>query len=438
MKKDSYVCGSCGYVTGKWMGFCPQCRTADSLGLRSAGAAGGQLGTVTLEIARATARSTSRVSTGSAELDRVLGGGVVPGSVILLGGDPGIGKSTLMLQAAACMGRNRRVAYITGEESVTQVADRAVRVGVDSMGLELAAERDADAVAGSVGSGEYAVAVIDSIQTMACSDLATGTGGASQLREAAARIISAAKRSSTAVFLIGHVTKDGSIAGPRQVEHMVDAVLHLEGEAASGLRYLRGVKNRFGSVDRVGIFAMDEDGMRDVSDPSELLSARERSSPGSILFPALHGRRALMLEVQALVAPSSVANPRRSVRGVENARVHQIIAVLERHVGFPFHDREVFVSVVGGLRITDPAIDLPVALALASSHSGRPLPRFVAFGEVGLTGEIRSARRGEARLEETVRIGDVDIASAENFATIGEVIAAARLQPPSTVVALRS
>jgi DNA repair protein RadA/Sms len=438
VKKDVYVCGSCSYETGKWMGFCPQCRTADSLSLTSGSAAGSGLNTVSLEAARSDAQSTRRIATGLGELDRVLGEGVVPGSVTLLGGDPGIGKSTLMLQAAATLGASHAIAYITGEESVAQVADRAVRVGADGGGLVLAAERDADVVAASVRSGKFAVAVIDSIQTMNCADLDSGTGGVSQLRESSARIIAAAKHSGTAVFLVGHVTKDGSIAGPRQVEHMVDVVLHLEGEAVSGLRYLRGVKNRFGSVDRVGIFAMDEDGMRDVADPTALLAGENRNSPGSVLFPAIHGRRALLLEVQALVAPSPVTNPRRSIRGIENARVHQIIAVLERHVGFRFHDREVFVSVVGGLRISDPAVDLPVALALASSHSGRAVSRLVAFGEVGLTGEIRPAQRTEARLEEARRLGDVDIASTGAFATIADAIAAAGLQPAGTVVPLRA
>lgn len=434
---DKFRCTACGYQTGKWMGFCPQCRTSDSLQAVGAGPTADALAAVPIAKARSEASTRGRIVTGLQELDRVLGDGVVAGSVTLLGGDPGIGKSTLMLQAAASLGRARPVAYITGEESVDQVADRAVRVGADATHLSLAAERDADVVAAAIASGSYDVVVIDSIQTMSCPDLDTSTGGVGQLRESSARIIAAAKRSGTAVVLVGHVTKDGSIAGPRQVEHMVDVVLHLEGEHASGLRHLRGIKNRYGSVDRVGIFAMDEDGMHDVADPSELLGGNRRS-PGSVLFPAIHGRRALTLEVQALVAPSPVPSPRRSIRGIENARVHQIIAVLERHVGHRFHDREVFVSVVGGFRITDPAIDLPVALALASSYAGHAIPQVVAFGEVGLTGEIRPAQRTSARSEETARLGDVDVMSAERFATIAEAVAAAGCAPGSSVVPLRS
>ena len=417
------------------MGFCPQCRETDALVASPSGRAV-SLAAISLDQARSAANAAPRISTGVSEFDRVLGGGVIPGAVILLGGDPGIGKSTLLLQTAAALGRSRRIAYITGEESVAQIADRAIRVGADAEGLVIAYERDADVVADSVRSGDFAVVIIDSIQTVSCRDLDGGVGGVSQLREASARIVAAAKDSGVAVFLIGHVTKDGSLAGPRQVEHMVDVVLHLEGDDTSGLRYLRGVKNRFGSVDRVGIFEMDEHGMMPVSDPIALLGATRQSAPGSVMFPAVHGRRALMLEVQALVAPSNIANPRRSIRGIENARVHQVIAVLERHVGYRFHDREVFVSVLGGLRITDPAIDLPVAMALASSHSGRPLPHLVAFGEVGLTGEIRVAHRTEARLEEAVRLGDIDLAHSARFGTIGEAMVAAGLQPGADVIAL--
>ena len=437
-KRHTFRCASCGYVTGKWMGFCPQCRTPDSL-QQVAASGRGELAAVTLGAAREVASENRRIATGVGELDRVLGGGLVPGSVILLGGDPGIGKSTLMLQAAASCSQGRRVAYVSGEESVGQVTARAGRVVEDARDLVLAAERDADVVTGAIADGGFAVVVIDSIQTMSCRDVDATTGGVGQLRESAARLIAAAKASSTAVVLVGHVTKDGSIAGPRQVEHMVDVVLHLEGDPVSGVRYLRGIKNRFGSVDLVGIFTMDERGMHDVADPTVLFASEGSTAPGSVLFPAIHGRRALLVEVQALVAPTSGAGaPRRSVRGIEHARLHQLIAVLERHVGLRFADRDVFVSVAGGLRTKDPAVDLPVALALAGSHAGRSLPGCVAFGEVGLTGGIRPAQRTEARHQEASRLGDATIMEAATAATIGDAIAAVGLHPEAGVVALRS
>jgi DNA repair protein RadA/Sms len=437
-KRDTFTCASCGYMTGKWMGFCPQCRASDSL-QRTGTTRRRELAAVALDEARALASEHRRIATGVDELDRVLGDGLVPGSVTLLGGDPGIGKSTLMLQAAARCSRSRRVAYVSGEESVGQVAARAGRVVDGARDLVLAAERDADGVAAALADGGFAVVVIDSIQTMSCPDVDATTGGAGQLREAAARIIAAAKTTSTAVVLVGHVTKDGSIAGPRQLEHMVDVVLQLEGDPVAGLRYLRSIKNRFGSVDLVGIFTMDEQGLHGVADPTALFSTDGSASPGSVLFPAIHGRRALLVEVQALVAPTSGAGaPRRSVRGIEHARVHQLIAVLERHVGIRFADRDVFVSVAGGLRTSDPAVDLPVALALAGSHAARSLPGCVAFGEVGLTGGVRPAQRIEARYQEAARLGDATIVEATTAGTIGEAIAAVGLLPDAGVVPLRS
>ncbi len=435
--RATFSCTSCGYTTGKWMGFCPQCRTTGSLS-HITGPRLTVLETVALAEARTRAAGNRRLATGLAELDRVLGGGLVPGSVTLLGGDPGIGKSTLMLQAAASCSARHPVAYVSGEESVAQVAARAERVVDDARDLVLAAERDADVVAGAVADGGFAVVVIDSIQTMSCADVDATTGGVGQLREAAARIIAAAKTSSTAVVLVGHVTKDGSIAGPRQVEHMVDVVLHLEGEPVTGLRHVRGLKNRFGSVDLVGIFTMDEQGMHDVVDPTALLGGERRSVPGSVLFPTIHGRRALMVEVQALMAPATGNGaPRRSVRGIETARLHQLLAVLERHGGHRFADSDVFVSISGGLRTTDPAVDLPVALALAGSRTGTPLSSCVAFGEVGLTGEIRPAQRIEARRAETARLAASVTVDASRAGTIAEALALVGLQPDAPVVSLR-
>lgn len=436
-RKTEYTCGSCGYVTGKWMGFCPQCRQADSLVESRPSVGAATLSAVTLPEARSAAESAPRLVTGMGEIDRVLGGGAVPGGVVLVGGDPGIGKSTLLLQMAASLSAHRGVVYVTGEESVAQVADRAIRLGVDAPGLVIAAERDVDTVAAAIRKGEHAAFVIDSIQTMTCDDVDGGAGGVSQLREASARLIAAAKDSGVAVFLVGHVTKDGALAGPRQVEHMVDVVLHLDGDDSSGFRCLRGVKNRYGSIDRLGVFEMAETGMVPVTEPTALLGATRRGAPGSVMFPAVHGRRALLLEVQALVAPSAATNPRRSVRGLETARVHQVVAVLERHCGLRFGDRDVFVSVVGGLRVSDPAIDLPVAMALVSSLTEVPVPDVVAFGEVGLTGEIRPGLRTDARIEEAARLGGVTAVHAGVAGTIAEALTEVGLARSGEVVRLR-
>lgn len=344
--------------------------------------------------------------TGLVEIDRVLGGGVVPGAVILVGGEPGIGKSTLLLQVAdriaATIGP---VLVATAEESTHQVQMRSRRVGIRSADVLIAAVHDVDAIIALAGQQQAAVVVVDSIQTVSTLDIPGSAGGVSQVRDSASRLISFAKTSGIPVVLVGHVTKDGSIAGPRTLEHMVDVVLYLEGEADAELRFVRSIKNRYGSVNEVGVFEMTPEGLVEVRDPSgRLVGKRDESAAGSVLFPALEGKRPMVVELQALVVETGASIPRRSVNGLPSARVHQILGVLSRHAGLPLGTKEVYVAVMGGIKITEPAVDLPVALAVASALTGVPLRRIAAWGELGLTGDVRSVPRPAVRMDEIERI----------------------------------
>jgi DNA repair protein RadA/Sms len=349
---------------------------------------------------------TDRSAVGIGELDRVLGGGLVPGSTVLVGGEPGVGKSTLLLQTADTMaGASGVVLIATAEESVHQVQMRARRVGVRSDGVSIASVNDVDDIIDVARRLDPAAVVVDSIQTISASDVAGTAGGTTQVRESAARLINFAKQSGTPVFLVGHVTKDGSIAGPRTLEHMVDTVLYLEGEVDRDLRFLRGIKNRFGSVNEVGVFEMTQTGLVEVSDPSGLLlEHRDETASGSILFPALEGRRPLVVEIQALVVRSEAPQPRRAVTGLVPARVHQILGVLERHLVLPLRQYDVYVSVMGGIRITEPAADLPAALAIASAYTDVSLGRTAAWGELGLTGDVRPVPGSTVRRSEVERV----------------------------------
>lgn len=353
---------------------------------------------------------------GMGEVDRVLGGGLVAGAAILLGGEPGVGKSTLLLQVAGAVARSGgRVVVASAEESAGQVAIRARRLGIAEPDVMLVADADVDAIVAAAEEAKPDLLVVDSIQTVGVAELAGAAGGVAQVRESAARLVHAAKQTGTPVVLIGHVTKDGSLAGPKNLEHAVDVVLELEGDQERGLRVLRCMKNRFGATHQVGLFEMGEEGMREVPDPSGLLLGRWRGGvPGSVAFPAIDGRRALLVEVQALVARSATPQPRRSVRGLETARIHQVLAVLERHGGLGFAGHDVYVSVVGGLRVRDPGADLPVALALASSLLHVPIPPAAAWGEVGLTGEVRAVAHAERREAEADRLGLKTIAPTGN------------------------
>jgi DNA repair protein RadA/Sms len=347
-----------------------------------------------------------RLTTGTEEFDRVFGGGLVPGSVALLGGEPGVGKSTLVLEVGAALASlGTSVLIATGEESQNQVGLRARRIDAVADGLSVVTESDVDRLAAMIDSGTWPVVVVDSIQTV--TDAAGGVAGTTTLvRDAAARLIAAAKTSGVVVLLIGHVTKDGAIAGPKSLEHMVDVVLALDGDTHRNLRFLRGTKNRFGSVHEIGVFEMTDHGLDPVADPSALLAGtRQTPVAGSVLFPALEGRRSLLVEIQALVVPTTAAQPRRSVKGLAASRVHQVLASIDRHVGISVGRREVYVSVMGGISIGEPAADLPMALAIASALSEIPLGSVAAWGEVALTGEVRSVSQAERRRSESRRLG---------------------------------
>jgi DNA repair protein RadA/Sms len=383
------------------MGFCPQCRTegalVESIAPRAAAAQSRALTDIPVG-------DKPRTPTGIVEIDRVLGGGLVRGSVVLVGGEPGVGKSTLLLQMAARVAASGPVLLASAEESITQVALRAERLGLDAAGLRIVADGRVEAILSACVEEEPSLLIVDSIQTVTVANVDGSAGGVVQVRESAARFIEYAKQSGTVVALVGHVTKDGSIAGPKTLEHMVDVVMYLEGESDAGLRLLRSLKNRYGSINQVGVFTMGDAGMTEVPDPSGVLVEAHRSgASGTVLFPMVEGRRAMLCEVQALVVPTVLPQPRRSVKGLDSARVHQLLAILERHVHLATGKSDVHVNVVGGVRLRDPAVDLAVALAIASSVLDRPLPLAAAWGEIGLTGEIRAASHSERRLEEASR-----------------------------------
>ena len=348
-----------------------------------------------------------RIPTGWNEVDRVLGGGLVRGSAVLLGGEPGVGKSTLLLQMAGGLGSSGlHVVIASAEESAHQVAMRAERTGVSAAGIDLVSDDDVDAVVALAQERSPDVLIVDSIQTVGVTEIPSAPGGVAQVRESAARLIRLAKTTGTVVVLVGHVTKEGGLAGPKILEHMVDVVLYMEGDPDRGLRVLRSNKNRFGATHVSGMFDMQGDGLVEVADPSKLfLDGWETKVPGTIVYPAVEGRRSVLVEIQALVAPSNQAQPRRSVRGLDSARVNQVLAVLDRHAGIEMGDREVYVNVVGGWRLDEPGCDLAVALALASSAANQPLGRLAAWGEVGLAGEVRSVPFEARRVEELERMG---------------------------------
>jgi DNA repair protein RadA/Sms len=417
--RTAYVCAECGAEHNKWQGQCAECGVWNTLAefvVQPAKSAavnprGGYAGAVNAakvtKLATVAAEADQRSATGIAELDRVLGGGLVTGSVVLIGGDPGIGKSTLLLQMLGAIGQRVRGLYVTGEESVAQVASRGQRLGIALDGLEALAETSIERILGEAANSKPDVLIIDSIQTIWTETLTAAPGSVSQVRESAARLVRFAKESGTSVFLVGHVTKEGGIAGPRVLEHMVDAVLYFEGEAGSRFRILRAFKNRFGAVNELGVFAMSDRGLREVPNPSAIfLSAHSGPTSGSAVMVTREGTRPLLVEVQALVDQSSLGNPRRVALGLEQNRLAMLLAVLHRHGGAAVYDQDVFVNIVGGIRVQETAADLPVLLAVLSSFRDRPLPeKTVVFGEVGLSGEIRPVPNGEERLKEAATHG---------------------------------
>ena len=353
------------------------------------------------------AQEMPRLPTGVGEFDRVLGGGLVAGAVVLIGGDPGIGKSTLLLQALAAMSQNARVLYVTGEESAQQVALRAKRLDLSSSEVDLLPEIRLEVIESQLTTRAPAVAVIDSIQTVYSGALSSAPGSVSQVRECAAQLTRLAKQTGVPMVLIGHVTKDGALAGPRVLEHMVDTVLYFEGDTHSSFRLIRAFKNRFGAVNELGVFAMTDRGLKGVANPSALfLSQHQQQVSGSCVMATQEGSRPLLVEIQALVDAAHVPNPRRLALGLEGHRLAMLLAVLHRHAGVATADQDVFVNAVGGVRIAEPAADLPILLAILSSLRDKPLPvGLIAFGEVGLAGEVRPAPRGQERLKEAAKLG---------------------------------
>jgi DNA repair protein RadA/Sms len=407
------------------MGFCPQCRGDGPL-LETGGRTTAAAPARTVPLDEAVTAVVARRPVGMPEVDRVLGGGLVAGAAVLLGGEPGVGKSTLVLHIAAGLARNGGTTLIAGaEESPDQVALRAKRLGIGGSTLHLCGDRDVDAIVAAAEAARPDLLVVDSVQAITAAEVGGTAGGVAQVGEVAARLVHFAKDRGTAVILIGHVTKDGLIAGPKLLEHAVDVVLSLEGDPERGLRMLRCLKNRFGAAHQTGLFEMGEAGLAEVADPGGLLAGERGAAPGSIVFPAMHGRRPLLVEIQALVAGARHGQARRSVKGLEAARLHQVLAVLERHAGLRLSGLDVYVGVAGGLRLQDPGADLPMALAVVSSMLDRPLGAVAAWGEVGLTGEVRPVVHGERRAAEARRLGLAPLAGPAGGERLAAVLARA-------------
>jgi len=407
-----YSCTECGGQSPKWQGQCPHCNAWNTLVETVQESAPSRFTAVskTSSIRRlgdVEAADFPRYPTGIAEFDRVLGGGLVEGGVVLIGGDPGIGKSTLLLQALCLMSGSMRVLYVSGEESAQQIALRARRLQLDAGSVEILAEIQLDRIQNALLANDPKIAVVDSIQTLYSDALASAPGSVAQVRECAAQLTRLAKQSGITVILVGHVTKEGAIAGPRVLEHIVDTVLYFEGDTHSSFRLVRAFKNRFGAVNEIGVFAMTERGLREVSNPSALfLSHHEADVAGSCVMVTQEGTRPLLVEVQALVDEAHAPNPRRLTVGLDQNRLAMLLAVLHRHAGIACFDQDVFVNAVGGVRINEPASDLAVLLAIVSSLKNRALPKkLVVFGEIGLAGEVRPVQRGQERLKEAAKLG---------------------------------
>lgn len=413
--KVLFVCNECGAETSQWVGQCPGCGQWNTLteSVKAAATPRAKPGMSLAPVSEVQAldaispENIIRLSAGMKELDRVLGGGLVIGSVVLIGGDPGIGKSTLLLQALASVSENAKVLYVTGEESTQQVALRAHRLGVVSSRVKLLAETRVDSVLEIIRKEQPQVVVIDSIQTMFTDTLQSAPGSVSQVRETAAQLVNMAKITGTALILVGHVTKEGALAGPRVLEHMVDAVLYFEGDSASRFRIVRAVKNRFGAVNELGVFVMDEVGLKEVGNPSAMFISKQGDTvPGTTVLATQEGTRPLLVEVQALVDDTQLANPRRVCVGIDSNRLAMLLAVLHRHAGIATQGQDVFINIAGGMRVTETASDLAVVVAVVSSLRNRPLGKdMVIFGELGLGGEVRPVQRGEERIQEAAKLG---------------------------------
>lgn len=413
-EKTLYVCSSCGYESAKWLGKCPGCNSWSTLEEQ-----------VIKQEAKNVRHSTSssqkeiqklknvetvsyqRFSSGSGELDRVLGGGIVPGSIVLCGGDPGIGKSTLLLQVCNHVAKNKKVLYVSAEESAHQIKLRADRLNCTSDEIYILAETDIDEICAQISSKKPEMAIIDSIQTVYAPYLSSAPGTVSQVRECASRLMRVAKESGVTVFTVGHVTKEGTLAGPKVLEHIVDTVMYFEGERNSAFRVLRANKNRFGSTNEIGVFEMNEQGMVDVLNPSEIfMSERNEPVAGTSIMCSLEGTRPVMVEIQALTGNSGFNNPRRVGSGIDYSRMVTLLAVLEKRLGYTLYNQDVYVNIAGGLRIDEPALDLPLIASIASAYKNLPLPSdTVILGEVGLTGELRAINGAKQRIDECIKLG---------------------------------
>ena len=422
----NYACTDCGYSAGRWFGKCPGCGAfgtlvEDAVGGPTAKASAQPI----LRLVDVEASEAERIPTGVAELDRVLGGGLVPASLVLVGGEPGVGKSTLLLTALGAISKERRALLVTGEESVAQVKLRAERLG-GAESVEILAETELETVCATLEAERPAVCVIDSVQTIYSAEVGSAPGSVAQVREAAGRLLRTAKELGIATILVGHVTKDGTVAGPRVLEHLVDCVLQFEGDRYHAHRILRAAKNRFGSTNELGVFEMTGSGLVGVPDPSELFGRTAGSEVGSAVACALEGTRPILLEIQALVAPTDLAMPRRVATGVDPKRLAMIVAVLGRHARVALGTADVFVNVAGGVRIDEPGADLGIALAIASAAKGAPTREgLAAFGEIGLTGRLRAATQAERRLEECAKLGIKVVVSPAETDTLAKAIASA-------------
>ena len=417
-KKTAFFCQNCGYESAKWMGQCPACREwntyvedpmaaktpAGNQGLGSHSAAGRK----PVHLTEISTGKEERIPTGIGELDRVLGGGIVPGSLTLVGGDPGIGKSTLLLQVCRMLSTaGHQVLYISGEESLRQIKLRAVRIGEFNENLSLLCETNLDIIRAVMEKEKPEIAVIDSIQTMYNEEVSSAPGSVSQVRESTNVLMQIAKGMGISIFIVGHVTKDGNVAGPRVLEHMVDTVLYFEGDRHASYRILRGVKNRFGSTNEIGVFEMQTEGLVEVKNPSEyMLNGRPEGASGSVVACSMEGTRPILIEIQALVSPTSFQMPRRTAVGIDYNRVNLLMAVLEKRVGLQLGGCDAYVNLAGGMKLGEPAIDLGIIMAIASSYKNRPiLEDTIIFGEVGLVGEVRAVSGGEARIKEAQKLG---------------------------------
>ncbi|HHV83364.1 MAG TPA: DNA repair protein RadA [Tepidanaerobacter syntrophicus] len=427
-EKKRFICQQCGAVLPKWMGKCPECNSWNSIVEEMIVSPAGSTHRTykqPVSLNDIVYSEEERILTSIGELDRVLGGGIVPGSLILVGGDPGIGKSTLMLQICGNLSKNRKVLYISGEESEKQIKLRADRLGINNDAMYVMAENNMDEIEAAISEIKPDIAIIDSIQTVYFPQISSGPGSVSQIREATVKCLRLAKETGSAIFIVGHVTKEGSLAGPKLLEHMVDCVLYFEGERYYSYRLLRAVKNRFGSTNEIGIFEMRDKGLAEVDSPSKyLLSGKPNGTPGSAVVCILEGTRPLLVEVQALVSKSGFTLPRRQTSGIDYNRAVLLTAVLEKKLGFILAQQDIFVNVAGGIKINEPGADLAIVLAIASSFKNRPVAEnTVIIGEVGLAGEVRAVNHMEKRIKEAAKLGfSRAIIPSENAAEISNIV----------------